>query len=106
MINTSLKMLAVATLFGMSSAQASLLTFDLNTNYGSGSAGGDVLVTITEAVTAGGVHFNITNLALGFLNEIYFNYSPNADIASGIISNFAATNGFVGTPSVQYNGAQ
>ncbi|MES2356580.1 MAG: PEP-CTERM sorting domain-containing protein [Pseudomonadota bacterium] len=101
-----LKLLSLLLMIAGANAQATLLSFDLNQNYGTVDAGGNVTVNITEAATAGNVHIDISNFTLGFLNEIYFNYAPNPDIAGGTISNFFATNGIVGNPSVTYNATQ
>jgi len=100
------KILSLLLLLAGTNAQATLLSFDLNHNYGTVDAGGNVAVTITEAATAGDVHIAISNFTLGFLNEIYFNYAPNTDIAGGTVYNFLATNGVVGNPSVTYNALQ
>jgi hypothetical protein len=96
----------IAALLSASGAQSAPLTFDLDYYIGTGSGSTGVAVTIEEAATAGDVHFTINNLMQGFLNEILFNYVATGDIAGGVISNFVATNGVVGSPSVKYNGTQ
>ena len=106
MIKTVLKRSIFAALFAISSANATTLTFDLDHNFGGDTTTGNVVVTITEASATGDIHFAISNLTPGYLNEIFFNYAPNTDIAGGVISNFTATNGVVGSPSVKYNGTQ
>lgn len=102
----TLKTIALAALLATSSAHAAFLTFDLNHNYGTVDAGGNVIVNITEAATAGDVHISVSNFTLGFVNELYFNYSPTAHLAGGTTYNFLATSGIVGTPTVQYNANQ
>jgi len=96
----------VAALLSAAGAQSAPMTFDLDYYIGSGSGSTGIVVTVAEAATAGDVHFTISNMMQGFLNEIFFNYAPTGDIAGGVISNFVATNGAVGNPSVKYNGTQ
>lgn len=88
------------------SARATVLEFDLNFNFGTVDAGGDVLVSITEAATAGDVTITVTNNTLGFLNDMFLNYSPPSDIAGATISNFDDTVGTVTQPTVAYNALQ
>ena len=125
-------LLVAGVLSGLTSlpAHATVLHFDLNHNYGAVDAGGDVLVTITEAATAGDVRISVVNNTLGFLNDLFLNYNSeeqwpfhdraglgflnnlflkfdaNSDIAHATIHNFGATTGVVGQPSIQYNALQ
>lgn len=101
------QLLVVGTFAAMiPSAGATVLDFDLNYNFGTVDAGGDVLVSITEAATAGDVAITVTNHTLGFLNDLSLNYSPSSDIANATIYGFDVTVGTVGEPSVQYNALQ
>jgi len=91
---------AVAGTLACSGANATLLNFDLNFNFGAVDAQGNVLVSITEAPTAGNVRITVTNNTQGFINDLWLNYSPNANLAGSTIMNFSATTGIVSSPSV------
>lgn len=81
------------------SAHATLLEFDLNANFGDTDAGGDVQIQITEAATSGDVHVTVVNNTLGFVDNLYLNYSPVADIANAVIYNFDDGSGTVAQPA-------
>ena len=66
-------------------AHATVLLFNLNYNYGAVDARGDVLVTITDAATAGAVTISVINNTLGFLNDLFLNYNPSSDIANATL---------------------
>ena len=102
----SLLVAGVLSALGSLPAHATVLQFDLNYNYGTVDAGGDVLVTITDAATAGDVTISVVNNTLGFLNDLFLNYNPSSDIANATLYNFGATTGVVGQPSIQYNALQ
>ena len=84
-------------------AQADV-TFDLNYNFGSVNAGGDVIVTITDK--GGSVNVAVTNNTQGFISDLYLNYNPSSDLANASISNFQDPASDVAQPSVHYNGLQ
>lgn len=105
-MQTKLKTLLAVLLLGAANAQATVLTFDLNHNYGTVDAGGNVIVIITEANTAGDVNIKITNNTLGFLNKIHFNYAPSAAVADASFYNFSYSGGFVANPTVSYTALQ
>ena len=79
-------------------AEAGLVDFDLNYNFGTVNAGGDVLVTITDA--GGNVTISVTNNTQGFIKDLYLNYSPSADLANATILNFSDGSFDVTQPSV------
>jgi hypothetical protein len=89
-MKTSKLVLLGALVAGMFASQASatLLTFDLNFNFGAVDAGGDVIVTIEEAAASGDVHITVTNNTLGFMNDLFLNYSPSANLAGATVENF------------------
>lgn len=105
-MQTKLKILTAALLLAAANAGATVLTFDLNHNYGSVDAGGNVLVTMTEASTAGDVKISITNNTLGFLNKIHFNYFPSTAVADATFYNFSYSGGFVAAPTMSYTTLQ
>jgi hypothetical protein len=86
-------------------AEAGAVTFDLNYNFGVVNAGGDVIVTITDA--GGNVTIVVTNNSAGFIKDLLLNYSPNADVAGfPTIANFSDGSYDVSQPAVAYNGLQ
>ena len=105
-ISRSLIVTGVLSILSSLPAQATLLQFDLNYNFGTADAGGDVLISIYEAATPGDVTITVVNNTLGSLNDMYLNYSPRADIANATIYNFDNTAGTVGRPTIQYNALQ
>lgn len=111
-MNRSLKMPfamalgAALCVFGTLRANATLLTFDLNVNFETVNAGGDVIVAITEAATAGNVTITVTNNTEGFLNDLYLNYTPNGNLAGATVLNFDDTLGIVTQPTIHWNALQ
>ena len=57
-------------------AEADVVTFDLDYNFGTVNAGGDVVVEITD-VADGNVTIAVTNNSGGFISDLYLNYDPN-----------------------------
>jgi hypothetical protein len=102
----SLLVAGLLSAFSSLPAHATILQFDLNFNFGAEDAGGNVLVTITEAATQGDVHITVVNQTLGFINDLFLNYTPIADIANATISNFDDGSGTVQQPAIQYNALQ
>ena len=91
------------------SALGTLITFDLNVNFGTVNAGGDVIVTITEDSAANvddGVHITVTNNTAGDLSDLFLNYDPPSDLATAVVKNFDDGSGNVTQPSVSFNGLQ
>jgi len=83
-------------------AEADVVTFDLNRNFGAVNAGGNVLVTITDA--SGNVTIAVTNNSAGYIKDLFLNYSPSADLTAGAtIANFSDGSWDVSQPTVGYN---
>jgi hypothetical protein len=80
------------------------VVFDLNYNFGTVNAGGDVIVTITDA--GGNVTIAVTNNTQGFISDLYLNYDPNADLANANILNFSDGSYDVAQPSIHYDALQ
>ena len=85
-------------------AEADVVTFDLNYNFGTVNAGGDVVVTITDA--GGNVTIGVKNNSAGFISDLYLNYNPSSDLAGATILNFSDVSSDVAQPSVHLNGLQ
>jgi hypothetical protein len=83
---------------------AALFNFDLD-SYGSGNAGGDVLVTIEDA-TAGNVKVTVRNNTEGFVTDLFLNYEKGADLAGATVLGFMPDDGTVTPPTVRFNGLQ
>ncbi len=86
-----------------SRAEADVI-FDLNYNFGAVNAGGDVIVTITDA--SGNVTINVTNNSAGFISDLFLNYSPSADLSGATIANFSDGSYDVAQPAVHFNPLQ
>lgn len=89
-------------------ADALPLTFDLDT-YANGNAGGEVVVTISEAATAGDVRIEVTNNTQGFVSDLFLNYGGGSTALAGATVNVQQTSGgdgVVAAPTVQFNGLQ
>ena len=84
-------------------AAANTVLFDLNFNFGTVSAQGDVTVSVSDAGN-GNVNVTVHNGTAGFLNDLFLNYSPSSDLATAAITNFSG--GSITQPSIQFNGAQ
>jgi hypothetical protein len=85
-------------------AEAGVVTFDLNYNFGAVNAGGDVIVTVTDA--GGNVTIAVTNNSAGFISDLFLNYNPSADLAGATIANFSDGSYDVSQPAVAYNALQ
>jgi PEP-CTERM motif len=85
-------------------ADAAVVNFDLNYNFGTVNAGGDILVTITDV--GGDVSIAVTNNTQGFISDLYLNYDPNTDLAGAQILNFNDGSYDVAQPSIHFNGLQ
>jgi hypothetical protein len=85
-------------------SDASVVTFDLNYNFGTVNAGGDVLVTIEDE--SGDVKISVTNNTLGFINDLFLNYSPSTDLAGATVKNFSDGTDDVTAPVIHYNALQ
>jgi len=85
-------------------AEAGMVDFDLNYNFGTVNAGGVVVVTITDV--GGNVTIAVTNHTQGFIGDMYLNYNPNADLAGAKIVNFSDGSYDVAEPSLHFNGLQ
>jgi len=99
--------LTLAALFASAAAlraEASVVMFDLNHNFGTVNAGGDVIVTITDA--GGNVTIAVTNHSGGFINDLFLNYSPSANLAGATIANFSDGLYDVSQPAVHFNALQ
>ena len=84
-------------------AGAATLTFVLDQNFGAVNAGGPVTVDITdEGVSAGTVKITVTNGTDGFLNDLFLNYTPSADIGGGSVGSYTPITGASTTPGVSY----
>src|SRR4030095_3499938 len=95
--------LSVAGLFAIATAlpsEAGPLTFDLNYNFGTVNAGGDVIVTIVDA--SGNVTITVTNNSQGFINDLFLNYSPSDDIETAPVATFSGGVLDVSQPGVQF----
>ncbi len=86
------------------SADAAMVNFDLNYNFGTVNAGGDVLVTITDA--GEDVSIAVTNNTQGFISDLYLNYDPSTDLAGAQVLNFSEGSYDVAQPSIHFNGLQ
>jgi hypothetical protein len=99
-----LRSLLAATACGtllLASSAAQAVLFDLNFNFGSVNAGGNVTVNITDNGN-GTVQIAVENHTQGFLNDLFLNY--NGSLAGATIQNF--TGAGVSQPTIQFNGAQ
>ena len=86
-------------------AKAGVVLFDLNYNFGAVNAGGDVIVTITDA--GGNVNVSVTNNSAGYISDLLLNYKPNADLAGTTIINFDDVgSSIVSQPGISYNALQ
>jgi hypothetical protein len=103
-----INLIAVALVFMPMVAGADTLTFVLDQNFGAVNAGGTVTVEITDAgVPAGDVKITVTNGTLGYLNELFLNYTTSADIANGAVGSYVPTPDSTSTaPAVSYNALQ
>lgn len=90
--------LAAASLV-FASTSASALLFDLNYNYGTVDAQGDVLVNITQGAN-GTVGITVTNNTAGFINDLYLNY--NGSLAGATIGSYTGVG--VTQPTIQLGG--
>ena len=82
------------------------VVFDLNYNFGTVNAGGDVIVEITDGADGNDVTIAVTNNSAGFISDLFLNYSPNADLAGATITSFNDGSFDVAKPSVHFNGLQ
>jgi len=99
-MQTLKKALAIAaTALALTSTSASALLFDLNYNYGTVDAQGDVLVNITQGLN-GTVGITVTNNTAGFINDLFLNY--NGSLAGATITSFTGVG--VTQPSIQVGG--
>ena len=85
-------------------AEADVVLFDLNYNFGTVNAGGNVIVTITDS--AGNVTIAVTNNSAGFISDLYLNYSPPADLAGATVANYSDGSFDVSQPGVAFNALQ
>jgi hypothetical protein len=85
-------------------AEASVVTFDLNYNFGAVNSQGNVIVTITDA--SGNVTISVTNNSAGFISDLFLNYNPSSDLAGATITGFDDIAGVVSQPSVNFNALQ
>jgi len=85
-------------------AEAGMVNFDLNYNFGADNAGGDGVGTITDA--GRNVTIAVTNHTQGFISDLYLNYAPNTDLAGAQIVNFSDGVYDVAQPSLHFNGLQ
>ena len=86
-------------------AEADVVKFDLNYNFGAVNAGGDVIVEITD-VANDDVKIAVTNNSAGFISGMFLNYSPNAALAGATIKDFDAGSFDVAPPTVHFNALQ
>lgn len=86
-------------------AEADVVKFDLNYNFGTVNAGGDVIVEIND-VGDGNVTIAVTNNSAGFISDLFLNYSSNAGLAGATILEFEDGSFDVSPPSVHFNALQ
>ena len=105
-LSTALALAGLISIVGALPAQASPVMFDLNYNFGTVNAGGDVIVTIADAAS-GNVSITVTNNTQGFINDLFLNYSPSASLAGATVMNFIeGSSSDVTSPAVYFNALQ
>ena len=88
-------------------AEAGVVTFDLNYNFGAVDAGGNVVVTVEDGSgNSGNVTISVANHSAGFISDLLLNYNPDADLAGASIANFQDGAGDVSQPTIGYNALQ
>lgn len=85
-------------------AEAGVVTFELNNNFGAVNAGGAVIVTIADA--NGNVTIGVTNHSGGFISNLYLNYGSITDLDDAKVVNFSDGAHDVALPSIGFNGLQ
>jgi hypothetical protein len=74
-------------------------------SYGTGNAGGNVIVAIDDAAN-GNVLISVTNNTEGFITDLFLNYGTAGGLAGAAVTNFEDTSGTVSEPDVRFNGLQ